>query len=745
MSPRPFYFICLFIVLYFLPFGAIAQDTTNSEQKFELHIKKVTSTIKVDGDLSDPAWRDAEVTSAFSKKFPNDDGPPQQQTEVKTTYDENYIYFAFTSYSKAGPVIQSLKRDIGHDSNDGIAIILDPVKQRTNGFFFVVNALNVQSDDLLTANSGNSDGLNFSWDNKWLSATKIETDRWTAEIAIPFKTLRYTPDKMNWGINFLRIDVHSNEYSTWAKVPRIFRSYDLGYTGTLTWDAPPPHPGSNIAIIPYATGSISQNKEDNVPTKVTGNAGFDAKIAVSSALNLDLTVNPDFSQIEVDKQVTNLTRYSIFFPERRTFFLENADLFSDYGIPPIRPFYSRTIGLDNDGNKIPILFGARLSGNLAKRTRIGIMNIQTGKKNEYAAQNYSAVSVSQSVLKRSVIKGYFLNRQGFLSDEEKIKDPLKQYGRNSGVSFDYSNLKGTWGGWGYYNHSYKPGITKDNNYVDAGVNYTGRAFNAVVEVAEVGTNYYTDMGYVERIENYDAARDTSIRVGFKHLFTELGYKIYPKNGGSGFHSIALTRYYVLNPDNSFNEVNYELEYNVMFNNSSNLFATGNANTVQLLYPVSFTDKTPLPVGRYRYGNGSIGYMSDIRKVFSFTIQAGGGSFYNGTSKQLIGSLTLRSQPHLNVTLQAEYDKLQFPEPYGNTELFLIAPRVEFNFSTNIFWTTFVQYNTQRNNFNINSRLQWRYKPMSDLFLVYTDNYFTDPFFKNKSRAFVFKMNYWLNI
>jgi Domain of unknown function (DUF5916)/Carbohydrate family 9 binding domain-like len=745
MNRMPVLSIYLFTIFSFLPFFVFAQDSLSAQQKFQLHIKKVSGSIKIDGDLSDDAWKGAEITTAFSKKFPNDDGPPKQQTEVKTTYDENYVYFAFTSYSKARPVIQSLKRDIGHDSNDGVAIILDPVNQRTNGFFFVLNALNVQSDDLLTANSGNGDGLNFSWDNKWLSATKIDTDKWTAEIAIPFKTLRYTPDKMIWGINFLRIDIQSNEYSTWAKVPRNFRSYDLGYTGTLVWDAPPPHPGSNIAIIPYVTGGISQDKEANEPTKLAGNAGFDAKIAVSSALNLDLTVNPDFSQIEVDKQVTNLTRYNIFFPEHRTFFLENADLFAEYGIPPIRPFYSRTIGLDNNGNKIPILFGARLSGNLAKRTRIGIMNIQTGKKKEYAAQNYSAVSINQSVLKRSVLKGYFLNRQGFLSDEEKKKDPLQQYGRNAGVAFDYSNLKGTWGGWSYFNHSYKPGIKKDNNYIDAGISYTGRAFNAVAEVAEVGTNYYTDMGFVERIENYDAARDTSIRLGFKHLFTELGYKIFPKHGAVGFHSIQLHRYYVLNPNNSFNEVNYELEYNMMFNNSSFLFVAGSANTVQLLYPISFTDKTPLPVNRYQYNAGSIGYMSDIRKTFSYTIQAGGGSFYNGSRRQLKGSITLRSQPHLNVTLQAEYDKLQFPEPYGNTELFLIAPRIEFNFSTNLFWTTFLQYNTQRNNFNINSRLQWRYKPMSDLFLVYTDNYFTDPFFKNKSRAFVFKINYWLNI
>ncbi|MES1221714.1 MAG: DUF5916 domain-containing protein, partial [Bacteroidota bacterium] len=742
-----FTFLTILTTGFLLSFSVIptAQGVAGSAPAFKMNIKKSAAPIKIDGELNDEGWAGIETTSHFYKKFPNDVGEPQRQTEVRTTYDANYIYFAFTAYGASTPLIQSLKRDIGHDSNDGIAIIIDPVNQKTNGFFFVLNAYNVQSDDLLSTGSTSNDGLNFSWDNKWLSATKLYPDRWTAEIAIPFKTLRYSPGKTTWGINFLRIDAQTNEYSTWAKVPLNFRSYDLGYTGLLAWDEAPPKAGGNIALIPYITGGVSGDKENNENTKATANAGFDAKIGLSSALNLDLTVNPDFSQIEVDQQVTNLSRYSIFLPERRTFFLENADIFSQYGIEPIRPFYSRRIGLDNDGNKIPILFGARLSGNVTKRTRIGIMNIQTGKKNEYAAQNYSAVSVNQSVLKRSVIKGYFLNRQGFLSSDEKQKDPLSLYGRNAGVSFDYSNTKGSWGGWSYYNHSFKPGITKNDNYIDLGITHTGRALSAVVEVAEVGTNYYTDMGYVERIENYDALRDTSVRVGFKHLFTEVGYKIFPKKGIFNRHMIELSRYYVLNPNNSFNEESYELMYYNMMKNTSMILINATSDKVQLLYPISFTDKTPLPVNRYGYNTVSVEYDSDLRKIFSYTISAGGGSFYNGTNRQVKASIKLRSQPHMSVGLQAEYHKLDFPEPYGNNELFLLASRVEINFSTKIFWTTFLQYNTQRNNFNINSRFQWRYKPMSDLFIVYTDNYFTDPFFKNKNRALVFKMSYWLNI
>jgi hypothetical protein len=717
-------------------------DSTDFHKQYQLHIKKTKLPIKVDAELTEPGWTEAETSSDFFKKFPNDEGRPKRKTEVKITYDNEFMYFAFIAYDSNKHVIQSLKRDVGHDDNDGVAIILDPVNQRTNGFFFVVNAYNVQSEDLL---SPNSNGVNFSWDNKWYSATKRLADRWIAEIAIPFKTLRYEAGKTEWGINFLRVDMESNEYSTWTHVPRNFRSYDLGYTGLLVWDVAPPKAGGNIAFIPYLTGGFNGSKEAGEKTKSTGNLGFDAKVALSSSLNLDLTVNPDFSQIEVDRQVTNLSRFSIFFPERRTFFLENADLFSEYGIPPIRPFYSRRIGLDNKNNRIPILFGARLSGNVAKRTRIGVMSMQTGKKGDYAGQNYSAITVSQSIFKRSSAKGYFFNRQGFLTEAQKKAAPLDQFGRNAGIELNYVNLKGTWNIWNAYHHSWKPGITKDNAFLNAGVNYSNRNFSLLFDLVSTGTNYYTDIGFVNRIENYDALRDTSVRVGFKHSFTEASYRIFPKGKKINQHQFEFSNFYVLNPDNSFNELNQNLEYTMQFNNTSSIGVGVENNIIQLLYPITFTDATALPAKKYSFSSIGAGYESDRRKSFIYSGSIGGGSFYNGRNLQIEAGITWRKQPHLNLTLQIEYNKLRFPKPYGDAELFLIASRLEYNFSTKLFWTTFIQYNTQGNNFNINSRLQWRYKPMSDFFLVYTDNYFTDPLFKNKSRAIVFKMNYWLNL
>ena len=731
--------LSLFFVTNLISLLAIAQPNANIQQEFQLTIQPTKIPIKLDGILDEPAWNTVEAVSKFYKKFPNDIGAAKKQTEVKYLFDDKNIYFAFKVYDSGTAIIKSLKRDIGHDGNDGVAIVLDPLNQKTNGFYFVLSALNVQSEGQLTGDS--EDGLSYSWDTKWFSMTKDYGNYWIAEIAIPLKSIRYNSENKNWGVNFVRIDAKNFEYSTWTRIGPNFKSYDLGYTGLMKWPTNPPASNNNVILLPYLTGGISEDKSTS-KTETTGNVGFDAKIALNSSLNLDLTVNPDFSQVEVDNQVTNLTRFSIFLPERRAFFLENADLFAGFGIPPIRPFYSRTIGLDKEGNKIPILFGARLSGNLSPDVRIGAMNMQTGRKGNYAPENFSAFTWQKRVLKRSMVKGYFLNRENFISVEEEKKNPLDKYGRNAGITFEYSNPAGSFSYWANYNQSIKPTIKNLNNYAEAGVSYNGRNFGFVLDLANVGKNYYTDMGFVQRISNYDAERDTSIRIGFKHVFSEISYTLMPAKGKIGKSELTAQNYVVLNPDNSFNELESSLQLKTDFKNASSFNLSLSNNITNLLFPTSFTDGIPLPAKQYQYGQFRFNYVSDTRKLFGWVSEITVGQFYNGQVEGFGLGINWRHQPHLNLRLNAQFNQIRLPGNYGSTRLVLIAPRIEYNFSTQLFWTTFIQYNTQSNNFNINSRLQYRYKPMSDFFLVYTDNYFTDPLFKSKNRALIFKLSYW---
>ena len=539
------FFLYALLLLPAFRVGAQALDAAYLQSNFQLHITKTSGPITLDGEFNEPVWKEAESAGSFHKKYPTDVGSPKKKTNVQVCYDSKFIYFAITAWDSGKALIQSLKRDMGHDGNDGVGITLDPGNEKTNGFFFTINALNAQSDDQLKIGD---EMPTWSWDSKWFSETKIFADRWTAEIAIPFKSIRYSAEKLTWGVNFVRSDPKSNEYSTWTPVPVNFKSMNLGFTGALIWKEPPPQTGSNWVFLPYLTGGLSTDRENGVGTKATFNGGFDGKLALTSSLNMDVSVNPDFSQVEVDQQVTNLTRFNIFLPERRTFFLENADLFADYGIPPIRPFYSRKIGLDQDGNRIPIIMGARVTGNISNATRIGFMDMQTGAQNGYRPENYMATSVSHRVLKRSVIKAYFLNRENFISSAEKAANPLNAYGRNAGTEFNYINSTGKWNVWGAYHHSFKQNITQKNQYVNTGFQFTNRHWGIVTDVGSVGTNYYTDMGFVARIDNYDAVKDTVFRMGFKQLYNEVSYRLFPEKGKVVQHEINLTTFVVLNPD-----------------------------------------------------------------------------------------------------------------------------------------------------------------------------------------------------
>lgn len=721
-----------------------AQNISDFQKQFQYNIQPTSNKIKIDGVLDEAVWTTTEVAQHFNKKYPNNVGEAKRQTEVRITYDNENIFFAFKVYDSGAALIKGLKRDIGHDGNDGVGIMLDPQNKKTNGFYFVVSALNVQSDDQLS--NSYDDKPSWSWDSKWFSATKDYGSFWVAEIMIPLKSIRYDPKQLHWGMNFVRIDAKNNEYSTWSKVPAIFRSYDLGYTGMLNWPSTgSPATSKNIIFLPYVNGSSSEDKENNKTLNTNANAGFDAKIALNASLNLDLTVNPDFSQVEVDQQVTNLTRFNIFLPEKRNFFLENADLFSNFGIPPIRPFYSRSIGLDKDGNRIPILFGARLSGNLNPATRIGVMNMQTGKQGNYSPENFSAFTMQRSVLKRSVIKTYFLNRENYISEAEAKKNPLDKYGRNAGVTFEYSNTSGSFSAWADYHQAFKPTVTNQDKYIQGGFMSERTNWSFITMVGNVGKNYYTDMGFVQMIENYDAERDTTIRLGFGTTFNQIGYKIMPATGPIGKLQFKIEDFATFHPDNSLNQSDAKFSIQTDFKNASFFNVSLGNTSLNLLYPISFTDAKPIPAGFYQFNQFEMMYASDMRKLFGVEGVVTLGQFYNGTVQGLSMGLSWRNQPHFKISVRAEINKIELPKPYGSTNLVLISPKIEWNFSTKLFWTTFMQYNTQQNNFNINSRLQYRFKPMSDFFLVYTDNYFTDPVIKNKNRALIFKFSYWFNL
>jgi hypothetical protein len=745
------YTLFLFVGILLAVYSPLFAQNNTNKTDCQIHIKKAISPLKLDGDLSESAWVDAEKVRSFRVHYPQNGDSVKLATEAQLTYDEHFIYVGFTCFDDGKYVIQSLKRDVDYWSSDAMSVFFDPVESQVNGVLFGVNTEGVQSEGLLAG-----DDPDWAWDNKWFSEVRKGVDRWTVEIAIPFKTLRYDPKKTTWSVNFARNAIENGgQYYTWTKVPQQFDGISLAFMGTLVWDAPPPAEKSNVAFIPYVGGGVSKDYLNEEPTKTVKNAGLDAKVALSASLNLDATINPDFSQIEVDEQVTNLTRFNIIFPERRTFFLENSDILTQFGIPPARPFFSRRIGLDDENQPVPILYGVRLSGNLTPSVRVNAFNMHTKTAGANDGNNYSAVAVQKSFWGRSFVKAGLLNRQGF----SKFDPDGKDYGRNLMFVTSLRSKDNKWEVWGEGHHAFKKGIKKDNNYLSTGFEYQSNNWGLLQDFTHIGTNYYADMGNLNRIENYDAARDTTVRLGFTHSFTRLSYSVRPKTWVAE-HAASAENYIVWNPDRSLNEWNNQFSYSLTLRNTSSMEIQVNRTTVDVPFPFSFSDDNALIFGKYNFTNLNLSLQSDNRKALSGSVSYTGGQFYNGTQVGLNVSATYRIQPWGRFSLKMEWNQIKLPpsDPSvsGLTKLLLVSPKSEISFNRNVHWTTFFQFNTQSNNFNINSRLQWRFRPMSDFFLVYTDNYFADEErdgsrnllysrFDKKNRALVCKLTYWLNL
>jgi len=708
--------------------GGIFHDQKN------LQITKSLDNVKIDGDLSEPIWDKLEKHTNFVMQSPIDGEAAHSKTEVMIFHSDKGIYVGAIIHDDDQYIIKTLKRD-NYSGSDAFSVLIDAVGERANGYGFGVNALGAPTEVLISPND-----VDQSWDNKWFVSTKNMTDRWTIEMMIPFKSLRFKKGVTEWGINFSRTDPGKNETYVWSPVPRQFEFTDLGYFGRMKWSEPPSGSGSNISVIPYLSSRIEKGYSPDTDLNSTLDVGGDAKIGITSGLNLDLTYNPDFSQVEVDQQVTNLGRFNIFFPERRQFFLENADIFNAYGQFANQPFYSRRIGLDSGGNTVPITYGARLTGNLNEKLRIGVFNMHTKSNDISPGQNFTAVTGQHRIGKRSNIKGLFLNRQAYDGT-----DPIENdFGRNFGGELNIVSNDGKVGGQFGFIQSQKHGIDSNNRHIYGRFDYTGQKFRTFLFIQNLGENYYADMGFNARINNYDPISNTTKRIGYTQIGNMVDYYIYPKSETVNFHWSGIENFIVINKGTGLNDWYTRLRHFIFFQNTSELRFRVNHIFSELIFPFGISDPA-LPAGDYNVWEYNIQYRSDQRKTITYSLFAVYGGFYNGDKLTYIADLTYRKQPWGNFTIGMEQNIINFPEPYSNQNIIYANARAEINFSTNLFWTTFGQYNTQSKRFSLNTRLQWRYAPMSDLFLVYTDDYSAIDRLQPEERSMVLKVSYWLGI
>ncbi|MEM6319709.1 MAG: DUF5916 domain-containing protein [Bacteroidota bacterium] len=749
----------LIILLFFASlFGLSAQNgsSISTTPYPDIRLIKTNEKIKLDGILDEAIWVKCGRISNFWQFFPTDSARAGGQTEILMTYDENNIYVATKCYSSDNQFLTpTLKRDYGFRNSDNISILFDTFNDQTNAFLFGMNPEGVRREALISGGGRERSGFDNSWDNKWDGDAKIYEDYWIAEFAIPFKTIRYTEGSTRWRFNSYRNDTQINEITSWINVPMNNILMDLTYMGNMIWDEPLKKPSTNISVIPYVAGSTIRDFENVEQSKAVSDfaIGGDAKIAVTSGLNLDLTVNPDFSQVEVDQQVTNLDRFEIFFPERRQFFLENADLFGDFGPSRANPFFSRRIGVTIDtatGQNIQntILYGARLSGKINNKLRVGLLNMQTAKQleNDLPSFNYTVAAVEQQVFKRSNIAFMGVNKQAINADD--FSGSFNSYNRVAGLEYRLASADNYWTGKANYFQAFTPSDEEQKFTHFAQLIYNRRKYRLEWAQLLIGEGYNAEVGFVPRRDIFLVSPEASLN-------------FFPEDGPVAQHTVGFDARWIykmgkddnlIQPDFGLADAGAEFFWNANFKSTAELNVVVEYNRILLLDDFDPTriqkEGIVLPAGNiYKYTNLGVSYSSNQFNLFEWQVEPNIGQFYNGFRTGVEGSFIYKFPPFGSIAVDYSYNHINLDAPFERANLWLVGPKIDLTFSKKLFFTTFVQYNNQFDNLNINARFQWRFKPVSDFFLVYTDNYLTNPFdqFSVRNRALVAKLTYWLNL
>lgn len=705
-------------------------------------VKYINDEIFLDGNLDESIWEAADTAADFWEYFPADSILAREQSEIKMLYDDTNLYVGIKVYTAGTDfAIQSLRRDFRAGNSDNITLLFDTFNDGNNAFLFGTNPYGVRREGLVAGGGLDLTGFSISWDVKWRGESVIHDTYYTSELIIPLTSFKFREGETRWRFNSYRFDTQSNESSTWVHIPQNQNIYGLTFMGEMIFEKPLGRSRTPMALIPFINTGHAQDFDAGT-NQVVFKTGGDAKISVGNSMNLDITLNPDFSQVEVDDQVTNLTRFEVSLPEKRQFFIDNSDLFSGFGDQrDANPFFSRRIGIAQDtaGNTIEnkILGGVRLSGKLNNRLRLGFFNIQTEQdaENKIASNNNSMIALQQLLFSRSNIGFFVLNREA--TGKADFLNPADRYNRVAGIDYNLISSDNVWSGQFYLHKSFTPDKSGKDVSTGTTLRYNSRKWNGFVKSVFLGENFESDLGFVRRTDMLKSV-------------ASIARVFWPEDGIFNNHSFEITPFAIWRPSVSYQNTdsNLRFQWEARFRNQSSTQVRFNNEFTYLFSdfdPSRVDGAIPLPAeSSYKYNSVDLQYNSDQRKKVAVQVQNTFGQFYNGNIFSLQGTLNLRFQPKAFVSLVTNYDRITLPTPYSSADIWLISPKFEITFSKSLFWNTLIQYSNQRDNLGINTRLQWRFAPLSDLFLVYTDNYYVDRF-SPRYRSVNLKFTYWLNI
>ncbi len=707
---------------------------------------RATTPPTIDGLLNDEAWAEATPIDTFTQIEPSEGQPASERTEVRILYTPTMIYIGVQCFDSEPSriVTTDSRRDSALSGQDSFQMIFDTYHDRQNGFIFGTNADGIQYDaqvrnegetlrggpptGLSGGNtSGAGAGVNTNWDGSWNVQTAVHELGWSAEFAIPLRTLRYGPPPQVWGVNFSRNIERKREVVYWSPVSRIYSLTRLSSAGELRGlEVPAPR---DFKIMPYVVGSANRNFLSGSETTYAndGDWGVDGKIGVTSSMTLDLTYNTDFAQVEVDEQQINLTRFNLLFPEKRPFFLENRGLFAVGRPGEIDLFFSRRIGINDAGTLVPIQAGARLTGK-ARGVNVGVLNMQTERVGSTPGNNFTAARVNKDLRNRSGFGAIFVNRTATGSAAGD-----NNFNRTFGVDGKIGVREAITVS-GFAARTETPGLEGKDYAYSTAFDFRNRQYETTISYAEVGDDFNPEVGFLERPDGY---RQTSLvfrrrirtpalaRLGLREFEPHASYESYW--GFDGFQETA-----TLHVDGRWD-----------FENGNSLTSAAlNVQYEGLREPFEVYPGVVVPEGQYRSPYFLMQGNTDRRRWLSAGLSMNIGGFLSGNQVSLGPSVTIRRGGRLTSTLRWTRNDIDLPQ--GQFVTNLGSGRITYNFSTLVNASALLQYNDRTRRWSTNLRFNWLRTAASGLYVVYND---TEAFngIGPVSRAFIIKYGHQFDV
>ena len=664
--------------------------------------------------LDDPAWKAIEPISGFRQTTPDDGAPVSERTEVRIAYTKDALLVGVICYDSepARLVVSDSRRDSPLDDVDSFRFILDTYLDGQNGFVFgtspsggeydaQVSLEGREGDQAARQQSGAGGGFNLNWDAVWTVRTKMGDYGWSAEFSIPFKNLRYAKGgEQSWGLNMQRNIRRKKEVAYWSPLPRQYNILRVSRAGVLQGIKTPTQ--RNLKVTPYVLGSSERNYKTQSAFDNGAQVGGDLKYSITPALTLDLTVNTDFAQVEVDEQQVNLDRFSLFFPEKRPFFLENAGLFTAGNSGEVDLFFSRRIGIAATGEQLPIVGGARVSGKVSG-WNVGLIDMQTkGLKGIAPGNNFAVARLSRELPNRSGLGALFVNRR---STGDAVVPGVREYNRTFALDGRrglgrYTQLTG------FLSLTSSPGISKAARAFDGAFLRESPRFDLRAKYTDVGEGFNPEVGFLRRtafrkidLFVFNRTRPKNF-LGIQELRPHVNYRGYFKP--DGFYESGFAHF-----DNHFE-----------FKSQWELHTGMNLTHEGLRAPFLIAPGIQVPVGDYDHVEAQIVTISPQAKPLNINMTTTIGGYYGGRRFAVSPTIRFRTGDKLSGTVNINYNRVTLPE--GRFEANLFRLRASYSFSPRVFVQSLMQYNQQTKFLSGNFRFGWLQSANAGIFLVYNE-------------------------